>query len=129
MPWVPVGGSSRRYRNTRSGRTISRRQYDNVRAKAAGFRNRYELERVREELAGSSWVGDIYDATGRGPTFRDYRAISNVKARRAEREAEGLDRYTEDQDDVLSDPDGDLAYLLDRTGRRQHSGYAVGGSP
>jgi hypothetical protein len=128
MAWVPTGGKSRRYRNTRSGRTISRRQYDNMRAKEAGFRNRYELEKVRENLAGSDWVGDIYDATGRGPTFRDYNAIRNVKARRAEREAQGLDRYTEHDDEILSDPDGDLAHLLDVTGRRTHSAYPVGGS-
>lgn len=144
--WVPTGGSARRFRNVgapttvggnriNTGDTISRRAYDDIRARRAGFRNRYELEETRQGLAGSRWLYDIYRHTGKPPTFQDYRDIRAVKARRAELEAQHgpywnqRQREIEAGDPFLSDPDGPLARILARSGRRTgYGGRPVGGS-
>lgn len=126
----PVGGSSRRYR-TPGGKTISRREYDNRRAQAVGFRNRYELEKFRERQAGSNWLGDIYEHTGRQPTFQHYADLREVKQRRARIRATGArgnHSQTDRLDPELTAPDGPLARLLDAAGKRPLSGRPVGDS-
>lgn len=123
-------GSGRRYR-TPSGRIISRRAYDNKRAQAAGFRNRYELERFRLSIQGSGWLGDIYSHTGHPPTWEDYALIKDVQARRRALTAlygEGTHSELDYHDPELVAPDGPLAQLLDRAGKRNISGRPVGTS-
>lgn len=124
--YAPVGGSARRYR-TPSGSTISRREYDNLRAQAAGFRNRYELEQLRRSRVGRKWGMDIIEQ-GHRPTFRDWGDIREVRDRRADlaRSSPDLSRRDRDQLDAeLTDPDGPLARLLARTGRRPMSNRPV----
>lgn len=122
----PLPGPSRRYR-TPSGATISRREYDNRRARAVGFRNRYELEQLRASRVGRKWGMDIIEQGSR-PTFADWGDIKQIRDRRRELEREypNLDRRTRDQRDrELVSPDGPLARILDRTGRRPQSNRPV----
>lgn len=131
--YKPLGGSSRRYR-TPGDKIISRREYDNKRAQAAGFSNRYELEKFRSDLQRGRWADWIYDVkqhTGRMPTFQNYADVREVRQRRAE-----LDRKYPDlkgsardkKDRALVAPDGPLANILDASGRRPISGRPVGDS-
>lgn len=125
-----VPGASLRY-ITPSGREISRREYDNRRLRALGFRNRYELEQLRTSRAGRKWGMDLIEA-GNRPTFRDWADIKQIRDRRAalKRRHPELDRQALDsRDSGLTAADGPLARILDRTGRRPLSGYAVGSSP
>lgn len=127
--WRPVPGSARRYRNTRTGDTISRRQYDNLRARRAGFRNRYDLERFRESIAGSRWISDVYAANGRNPTMQEYEWIREVTERRAALGTPAPGEPRRDQrDPALVAPNGPLARLLNATGRRPLNGRPVGSS-
>jgi hypothetical protein len=128
-------GPSRRYR-TPGGRTISRREYDNRQARAAGWRNRYELEQFRSSVGGSRWLSDIYQHTGRAPTWDTYHDLREVKTRRARIEA-GRERRglpfalhgeTDREDPDLVAADGPLARLLDASGKRPISGRDVGDS-
>lgn len=124
------GDSARRYR-TPAGRIISRREYDNRRARAAGFRNRYQLEKFRESMAGSNWLGDIYAHTGRGPTWDNYADLREVKQRRAALRAtygKGTHSELDRHDPELVAADGPLARLLDAAGKRPLSGRDVGTS-
>src|ERR1700742_4908968 len=102
--WRPEGGSSRRYVNTRTGESISRHAYDNKRAQAAGWRNRYEFEQYRERLQDtnySRWIYNVRKNTGRAPTMEDYRAVYEVRTRRARLnnlypDLKGTDRDSQD---------------------------------
>lgn len=124
--YKPLGGSSRQYR-TPSGSIISRREYDNRRARQAGFRNRYELEQLRQTREGRKWGMDIIEQ-GKRPTFQDWGDIKQVRDHRArlKREYPNLTRSQRDQrDSELIAPDGPLARILDRTGRRPISNRPV----
>ena len=126
--YEPLGGSSRKYRNKRTGKVISRREYDNKRAQKAGFRNRYELEQFRTKLAGSRWANWIYDVkqhTGKLPEWELYADVREVRARRARLARRDLD---DKGDPALVAADGPLARILDASGRRPLSGRAVGDS-
>lgn len=131
--YKPLGGTSRKYR-TPSGKIISRREYDNRRARAAGFRNRYELEKYRENLARGRWGDWVYDVkqrTGRQPTFDLYADVREVQRRRAalKKRYPGLTgRDLDAKDKQLVAPDGPLARILDASGRRPISGRPVGDS-
>lgn len=131
--YKPLGGTSRKYR-TPSGKVISRREYDNRRAKKAGFRNRYELEQLRVDLSRGRWANWQYDVkqhTGRMPTYDAYHDVKEVRDRRARLEARyptlpGRERDSRDR--RLVAPDGPLARVLDASGRRPLSGRPVGES-
>lgn len=132
--YTPVGGSSRRYR-TPSGETISRREYDNRRAQAAGFRNRYDLEQFRTNVISrsrwGSWQYDVKQHTGRQPTWEMYGDVREVRERRAklrERYPTLDGRELDAKDRQLVAPDGPLARILDASGRRPMSGRPVGDS-
>lgn len=128
-------GSARRYQ-TPSGKTISRREYDNRRARKAGFANRYQVEKFRREMAGSRWFGDIYQHTGRSPTwdtYADWREVRQRRARIAARRAArglppGTHSETDSDDPELVAPEGPLARLLDAAGKRFITGRPVGAS-
>lgn len=131
--YTPLGGTSRKYR-TPGGKIISRREYDNRRAKQAGFRNRYELEKYRESLQRGRWGDFIYDIrqhTGRQPDWSVYADIREVRARRAELKRNYPDLGGQDRDSrdsKLVAADGPLARILDASGRRPMSGRPVGDS-
>ena len=124
------GDSARRY-ITPSGKVISRREYDNRRARQAGFTNRYQLEKTRRQLAGSSWLGDIYSHTGKHPTWQDYHDLQEVKDRRDKIRAQygpGSNSELDHHDPELVAADGPLARILDHSGKRPISGRPIGGS-
>lgn len=130
----PLGGSSRRY-ITPTGETISRREYDNRRAQAAGFKNRYEVEQFRTRVIGrsnwSSWQYDVRQRTGRLPNWDLYADVREVRDRRRELRAQYPNlsgRDLDNKDAALVAPDGPLARILDASGRRPISGRPVGDS-
>lgn len=129
-----LGGSSRRYL-TPSGKEISRREYDDKRAQAAGFRNRYELEQFRTKTIGgsrwSSWQYDVRQRTGQLPTWDLYADVREVRERRQALRArypELSGKELDSKDRKLVAPDGPLARILDASGRRPLSGRPVGES-
>lgn len=132
--YKPLGGTSRQYR-TPSGKIISRREYDNRRAKAAGFRNRYDLEQFRTKVIGrsrwSNWQYDVKQRTGRMPTWEMYGNVREVRERRLKLRARYPDLHGRDldsKDPQLVAPDGPLAQILDASGRRPITGRPVGDS-
>lgn len=129
-----LGGTSRRYQ-TPTGEVISRREYDNRRAQAAGFRNRYELEQFRTTVVGrsnwSSWQYDVRQRTGSLPDWDLYADVREVRDRRRKLRARYADlsgRDLDSKDPELVAPDGPLARILDASGRRPISGRPVGDS-
>lgn len=132
--YKPLGNSARQYR-TPSGKIISRREYDNRRAKAAGFRNRYELEQFRTQTIAksrwSNWVYDVKQKTGRLPTFEMYGDVKEVRERRARlkrRYPRLSGQDLDSKDAALVNASGPLARILDASGRRPMSGRPVGDS-
>lgn len=130
-----LGGSSRRY-VTPTGEIISRRQYDNLRARDAGWRSRSELEKFRRNKVArtgwSKWAHDVKQHSGKRPTWRSYRDLKDVLDRRAKlkRLYPGLSGPDLDRmDPVLIDPNGPLARILTDAGRRSSGmGNPVGDS-
>lgn len=132
--YTPLGGSSRKYRAP-GGKIISRREYDNRRAKAAGFKNRYELEQFRTKVVArgrwANWQYDVKQRTGRLPTYEMYADVREVRERRArlQRKHAGLTGQDLDaKDSKLIAANGPLARILDASGRRPLSGRPVGDS-
>ena len=130
--YTPLGGSARNYRAP-GGKIISRREYDNRRAKAAGFRNRYDLEQFRANLGGwADWQRDVKQNTGRLPSWELYADVREVRQRRARLRKryphlEGQD--LDNKDPRLVAGNGPLARILDASGRRPLDGRDVGDSP
>lgn len=131
--YTPLGGTSRRYRAP-GGKIISRREYDNRRARKAGFKNRYELEKYRESLQASKWsrwTYNVYKHTGSRPTWEDYAAVREVRQRRAKLRklypnlsGGNLDAM----DSELVAPGGPLERVLAAAGLRTPNGRPVGDS-
>lgn len=119
-----VTGSARRYL-TPSGKEISRYEYDSIRAREAGFKNRGELERFRTGK-GAAWEFRLLGAGKRG----DWTALGNasqVEKRRARlpkhATPDGM-TYRDDSDDPdLVSADGPLADLLVALGYRDAEDY------
>ncbi len=144
MPYAPkfkpLGGTSRRYlgpyrvKNGIRTNEYSRRERDNVLARAAGFDNRAQVERIRLQVRREypDWLKRVRRHTGRAPTWEDYKAAAEVRRRRAALVDDhgepdvpwGNDKY----DPVLVGPDGPLADFLDAAGIRPKNGKPVGGS-
>lgn len=131
--YKPLGGSSRKYRAP-GGKIISRREYDNIRAQQAGWKNRYELEQFRAKVQRSRWGDWVYDVkqhSGKMPTFETYADLREVQQRRKELERQnpGVTGNNRDQlDKALVDANGPLARILDASGRRPLNGRPVGDS-
>ena len=136
--YKPLGGTSRQYRAP-GGKVISRREYDNRRAQAVGFKNRYELEQFRTRVVArgkwADWQYDVRQRTGRMPTFQDYADVREVRQRRTrlrKRYPNLQGSELDKMDKKLVDKDGPLARILDHSGRRPKSsfgGHDVGDSP
>lgn len=132
--YVPLGGTSRNYRAP-NGETITRRDYDNIRAQKAGFKNRYELEQFRTKVVArgrwGDWQYDVRQHEGHMPTFNDYADVREVRDRRAALQAEHphlSGRELDKLDAELIAANGPLARILDASGRRPLSGRPVGDS-
>lgn len=124
--YTALPGSARRY-ETPSGEVISRRQYDNIRARQAGFESRSELERFRSSKEGRMWrfKARSHDRSARGDwqLLADARSVERARSQLPKRKE--VDRHgrpvwvTRDDDDpLLTDPDGPLARLLTALGFR-----------
>lgn len=130
--WRAIPGDpARRYRNVRTGRVISRRERDNRILRRYGFRNRYELERLRQTRTYRRWGADIVQQQGHVHVpLEDWGDIHEVITRRRRlarahpdvRAGGNLDAY----DPELTAADGPLARLLAATGRRPLSNRPVG---
>lgn len=126
--WVPLGGKSRRYQHRRTGQTISRRQYDNLRAKRSGFDSVGEKDRVLARVRNSGW-NKSFVKMGRRPSWTELQAIEEVRIRRAamKKKYPDLSRSERDaMDSELIAPEGPLATLLDHLGIRPFNGGQVG---
>lgn len=135
-------GKDRRYR-TPSGKTISRREYDNRRLKKLGWKNRYEMEQFRQSGKYNKWYKRLVES-GKKPseltgfstwavTIRDTdpdRAEKEVQDIRKEYPKSRAGRKRADVDPRLRNPDGPLAELLVALGLRDSEDeWAVGDTP
>jgi hypothetical protein len=117
-------GSARRYR-TPSGDVISRRQYDNLRAQQAGWKNQAEMRRFRQSTDWHAWrfkirANDKTQDTG-------YSGDLMINAYRVQ---QMRDAGYDDTSPELSDPDGPLAAILVAVGYRDENwDWAVGDTP
>lgn len=127
--WQRLPGTAQRYKNKRTGKTISRRQYENIRARSVGWRNWSEYQR---EAATDDWIrwrgivarrNDLSyqnpKVSGMGSEFSEH----YLKLKRA-RNGGHPDLS------ILYDPDGPLAEWLVYLGLRQpDADWDVGESP
>lgn len=131
--YTPLGGSSRKYRYDRTGKIISRREYDNKRLRKQGWKNRYEAEQFRTSRSYSQ-KRDKLERNGRKPSeldiFSDFASFVRdidweaVKTLWTEIEAE---RAMGEQN---LDPNGPLAEVLVLEGARLPDwDWAVGDTP
>lgn len=116
--WQRLGGSAERFRDP-AGRVVSRRQYENVRARGAGWRSWSEYQRTRKSPQFKRAIRDA-ELTRRevGPTAPISRKWNKVLEARA------------NDAPNLYDPDGPLADYLIYIGRRQKDDWwDVGDTP
>ena len=120
--WIKLPGKAERYK--RAGKTISRRQYENLKARAVGFKSVSEFQRM-----------------ARTDDFLRFRGIAAFNAKRGPRRYAGLTsgftqrmlkvkRSREGERKDLYDPDGPLADLLVYLGlRKPDAEWNVGDTP
>lgn len=124
--WTKLPGSSERYVSP-EGQVVSRRQYDNKRAQAAGYRNRSEFE-ARYEDPSYRWAIERIQ-------LQKFGAINEANRKRIDRigtqESQMIHKAQEtgwgrvDRSDRT--PNGPMAQLLVAMGLRDPSAtYAVG---
>lgn len=120
MPYSRIpGDSARRYRDTETGETISRRQYENIRAQQQGFSSWSEYQGLRRDQTYMRWLSMHAEKHG----------ISEREARRIGSDFNAL--YTRAADDGWEkDPDGSFADLLVDIGEREDDWeWDVGDTP
>lgn len=121
--WKRLGGSAERYRNP-SGEVVSRRQYENERARRAGWRNWSDYQRERKSDDYNRWLNIAIDK--QGLTRKDIGMASDFSRQYLSVQ---LARRTGD-DDALRDPEGTLANFLVYLGLRQPGDWwDVGDTP
>lgn len=128
--YTRLPGTARQYR-TPSGRVISRYQYDSIRARAAGWRNRAEVERFRQSPEGSAWHFRLTEA-GADATYsgRGMRSARDLERERATGTYGGGEDATGRQIREDRSPTGPLAGLLVELGRRDPTWqFDVGDTP
>lgn len=132
-----IPGPARRYR-TPSGQTISRYEYDSRRLRAAGWKNRGELERARtsqswegvkkwhDRISGGKELPSAF-ALAQDPTMH---AAWEVEQRRRALQPDVLGNVADSDDPALVAADGPLAALLVAMGKRDiDDRWAVGDTP
>lgn len=137
--YEPIPGSARKYR-TPTGEIISRYEYDSRRLRQAGWRNRGELERARtsgdwqkalkllRKTEGDEAVAGSAFAVAVGSSARD--AYDVERRRRALGKDVLGNRIPDSADPELVSPDGPLARILARMGRRDlDDRWPVGDTP
>lgn len=121
--WKRLGGSAERYRAP-SGEVVSRRQYENVRARQSGWRSWSEYQRTRkspqfkravEDAIAKGTVTHKRDVGPNAPISQKWNAVLKARA---------------DDAPNLYDPDGPLADYLIYIGRREPDDWwDVGDTP
>lgn len=121
--WKRLGGSAERYRNP-EGREVSRRQYENARARAAGWGSWSDYQRHRKSDDYNRWLNVAID--NRGLTRRDIGVESDFS-----RQYLGVRQARRDNDeDALRNPNGVLAdYLVYLGLRSEDDWWDVGDTP
>lgn len=118
--WTKLPGSSERYLSP-DGREVSRRQYDNERAREAGFANRSEFENRYKDPKWRWAVENLAQAEG-----KTRRQIDRIGSRETEmiRKAQ---RTSWGRTPAGRRPEGDMGRLLVAMGLRDPSdSYPVG---
>lgn len=111
--WTKLGGSAQRYR-TPEGREVSRRQYENVRAQQAGWKNWSQYQRTRRKDDNYlKWWGRAKGA-GTVPMNQKASPVSEFSKKYL-----AVQKARAGNDPDLYDPDGPLADLLIYTGDRE----------
>lgn len=121
--WTRLGGSAERFRNP-EGRVVSRRQYENERAKQAGWSSWSEYQRTRKTPQFQRAIKDAIDK-GAIRTRRDVGPTADI----SRKWNDVLEARRNDAPN-LYDPDGPLADYLIYIGRRQPDDWwDVGDTP
>lgn len=125
--WTRLGGRAERYRNPQ-GEEVSRRQYENARARAAGWANWSEYQRTRKSDDYNRWLNKAIDE--QGLTRRDIGVSSDFSRHYLDvKSARAYARDTGDESD-LRDPNGTLADFLVYIGARDaEDWWDVGDTP
>lgn len=120
--WVKLPGRSERYK--RGAKVISRRQYENLKAKAVGWRSWSEYQR---EARTDDWIrfrGIAAFSAGKKP--KKYSGLTSEFSQRML----GVKRARVEHPDNMYDPDGALAELLVFLGlRKPDAEWNVGDTP
>ncbi len=133
--WKRLPGRNERYIDP-SGKEVSRRQYENERARHSGWRNWSDYQQTRKSDDYNRWVKRAIDEQGLtrrdiGPGTEFSRQYLQVSAMRQlqNQSVEGETDY-EIAENALNSPDGPLAQLLISAGLRPPDAeYDVGDTP
>lgn len=113
-----------RYKNTRTGKSISRRQYENIRARKSGWKSWSEYQRTVKTDDWLKWRGNY--ARRNDLAYNKAGALDSKFSRMFTK----VKRVRERDSSLLYDPDGPLAELLVMIGlRRPDAEYDVGDTP
>jgi hypothetical protein len=120
--WIKLPGRSERYK--RAGKTISRRQFENLRAKAVGFKNVSEFQRMARTDDFLRFRGIAAFSAGKKP-----RGFAGLRSPFTQRMLK-VKRAREHDSKHLYDPKGPLAELLVWLGlRKPDAEWNVGDTP
>lgn len=124
--YVKLPGKKERYRNKRTGKTISRRQYENLRAREAGWGSWSEYQREARTDDWLRWRGIAAHEAGVKPKKLGMRSEFSKKYLKMKVARNGGVHVAPD----LYDPDGPLAEFLVYLGlRKPDDEWMVGDTP
>lgn len=124
--WEKLSGKSERYRNRKTGRIISRRQFENLRAKAVGWRSWSEYQRESRKDDWYRWRGIAAHKQGKKPRSLGMTSEFSANYVKLKRARNGGIHVAPD----LYDPDGPLAEFLVYLGlRKPDDEWMVGETP
>lgn len=120
--WIKLPGKSERYK--RAGKVISRRQFENLKARAVGFKNVSEFQRMARTDDFLRFRGIAAFRAGRKP--RNFAGLTSPFTQRMLK----VKRARQSDSGALYDPDGPLAELLVWLGlRKPDAEWNVGDTP
>jgi hypothetical protein len=119
MAYRRLPGSARRFENTETGETLSRRQYENIRAREYGFDSWSQYQNLGRDQTYKRWLDMHAERHG----------ISIAEARKMD--SDFNEKYTAAQNsDWSTNADGDFADLLVDIGEREDDWeWDVGDTP
>lgn len=124
--WVKLPGRSERYKNRRTGKIISRRQYENLRAKSLGWGSWSEYQREARSDDWLRWRGIAAFKQGKKPKQLGMTSEFSSRFLKLKRARNGGVHVAPN----LYDPDGPLAEFLVYLGLRQPDNeWIVGETP